>query len=195
MIGLMDRSKTAADDRSITGTDFLQLDRAAAPAGGLTDWLAQQLRQAIADGRLLAGSKLPASRVLAGELRVSRGVVTEAYQRLAEDGQVAARGRAGHAGGRRRHRCPQRAAARLARRATAPAAAPQSLFRSALGADTFDAAAGRAEQDRPDPRRPRHGHVPAGRLAASRARGDGRACRRRASATATRAEHRPSGAP
>ena len=41
------------------------------------------------------GSKLPASRTLATELGVSRGVVTEAYQRLAEDGQVTARGRAG----------------------------------------------------------------------------------------------------
>ena len=33
--------------------------------------------------------------MLAAELRVSRGVVTEAYQRLTEDGQVAGRGRAG----------------------------------------------------------------------------------------------------
>jgi GntR family transcriptional regulator/MocR family aminotransferase len=73
----------------------LQLDRADAPAGGLTDWLAQQLRRAISDGRLPVGSKLPATRVLADELRVSRGVVTEAYQRLIEDGQLAGRGRAG----------------------------------------------------------------------------------------------------
>jgi GntR family transcriptional regulator/MocR family aminotransferase len=33
--------------------------------------------------------------VLAGELGVSRGVVTEAYRRLAEDGQLAGRGRSG----------------------------------------------------------------------------------------------------
>jgi GntR family transcriptional regulator/MocR family aminotransferase len=134
----MDRSKKEADDRSITGTDFLQLDRAAAPAGALTDWLAQQLRQAIADGRLLAGSKLPASRVLAGDLRVSRGVVTEAYQRLAEDGQVTARGRAGT----RVAVVPSLPASAAAAAEPAdrlrPAAAPQSPFRRALGPGTFE---------------------------------------------------------
>ncbi|WP_328302522.1 PLP-dependent aminotransferase family protein [Streptomyces sp. NBC_00435] len=77
------------------GSDFLQLDIGLAPAGGRTDWLADRLRAAIADGRLPVGSRLPASRVLAAELRVSRGLVTEAYQRLAETGQVAGRGRAG----------------------------------------------------------------------------------------------------
>ena len=91
----MGRSIAPANHRSITGADFLQLDRADAPAGGLTDWLTRHLRRAISDGRLPVGSKLPATRVLAGELRVSRGVVTEAYQRLIEDGQLAGRGRAG----------------------------------------------------------------------------------------------------
>jgi GntR family transcriptional regulator / MocR family aminotransferase len=137
MIGLVDRSKKAADNRSITGTDFLQLDRAAAPAGGLTDWLAQQLRQAIADGRLIAGNKLPASRVLAGELRVSRGVVTEAYQRLAEDGQVTARGRAGTRVAAVPS-LPASAAAAEPARDRRPAAAPQSPFRNPPGAGAFD---------------------------------------------------------
>lgn len=83
-------------DRSITaGSDFLQLDVRDAPVGGRAEWLARRLREAIADGRLPVGSRLPATRVLAGELRVSRGVVTEAYQRLAEDGHVSGRGRAG----------------------------------------------------------------------------------------------------
>ena len=91
----MSRSNGSKDHRSITGADFLQLDRADAPAGGLTDWLARQLRSAVSDGRLPVGSRLPASRVLAAELRVSRGVVTEAYQRLIEDGQLAGHGRAG----------------------------------------------------------------------------------------------------
>ena len=36
----MSRSNGSPDQRSITGTDFLQLDRGDAPAGGLTDWLA-----------------------------------------------------------------------------------------------------------------------------------------------------------
>jgi GntR family transcriptional regulator/MocR family aminotransferase len=91
----MDRSNVSQVHWSITGTDFLQLDRADAPAGGLADWLAQHLRAAIGDGRLPVGSRLPATRVLAEELRVSRGVVTEAYQRLIEDGQLAGHGRAG----------------------------------------------------------------------------------------------------
>jgi GntR family transcriptional regulator/MocR family aminotransferase len=78
-----------------SGSDFLQLDARDAPRGGLADWLAGQLREAVADGRLPVGSRLPASRVLAADLRVSRGVVTEAYRRLVEDGQLAGRGRAG----------------------------------------------------------------------------------------------------
>jgi GntR family transcriptional regulator/MocR family aminotransferase len=91
----MDRSNASQVHRSITGADFLQLDRADAPAGGLAAWLTQHLRAAIGDGRLPVGSRLPATRVLAEELHVSRGVVTEAYQRLIEDGQLAGHGRAG----------------------------------------------------------------------------------------------------
>jgi GntR family transcriptional regulator/MocR family aminotransferase len=89
------RSKDDLSDRSKTGTDFLLLNVEEAPPGGLSDWLAKQLRRAIADGRLSVGDKLPPSRVLAEELHVSRGVITEAYQRLIEDGQAAGRGRAG----------------------------------------------------------------------------------------------------
>ena len=77
------------------GSDFLQLDIGQAPPGGRTAWLADRLRSAIADGRLPVGTRLPASRVLAAELRVTRGVVTEAYRRLAESGQIAGRGRLG----------------------------------------------------------------------------------------------------
>ncbi|WP_034263131.1 PLP-dependent aminotransferase family protein [Actinospica robiniae] len=97
----MDRSNAARSDRSKVagrenpGTDFLQLGLAQAPDGGLSAYLADQFRAAIADGRLPIGARLPPGRVLAEELRVSRGVVTEAYQRLIEDGQVAGRGRAG----------------------------------------------------------------------------------------------------
>ena len=91
----MARSKPGAADGSITGADFLQLSIADAPPGRRAAWLADRLRTAVADGRLPLGSRLPASRVLAAELRVSRGVVTEAYQRLVEDGHVEGRGRAG----------------------------------------------------------------------------------------------------
>jgi GntR family transcriptional regulator/MocR family aminotransferase len=77
------------------GADFLQLDASGVPVGGLADWLAGELRRAVSDGRLRVGSRLPATRVLAGDLGVSRGVVTEAYRRLVEDGQVVGLGRAG----------------------------------------------------------------------------------------------------
>lgn len=92
----MSRAKPSQVDRSITsGSDFLQLRIEYAPPGGRADWLAEQLRLAMSDGRLPVGSRLPATRVLAADLRVSRGVVTEAYQRLIEDGHVAGRGRGG----------------------------------------------------------------------------------------------------
>ncbi|MEV4336530.1 aminotransferase class I/II-fold pyridoxal phosphate-dependent enzyme [Streptomyces sp. NPDC049590] len=77
------------------GSDFLQLAAGDVPAGGKAEWLAGRLRAAIADGRLPVGGRLPPTRVLAADLRVSRGVVTEAYRRLAEDGQTAGRRRAG----------------------------------------------------------------------------------------------------
>jgi GntR family transcriptional regulator/MocR family aminotransferase len=77
------------------GADLLQLNRAAAPARGLTDWLAGALRAGIRDGRLGAGTALPATRALADDLGVSRGVVVEAYQRLREEGLISARAGAG----------------------------------------------------------------------------------------------------
>jgi GntR family transcriptional regulator/MocR family aminotransferase len=64
---------------------------AAAPAKGLTTWLLDALRAAVVDGRLPTGARLPATRLLAAELAVSRGVVVEAYQRLADEGLVSAR--------------------------------------------------------------------------------------------------------
>jgi GntR family transcriptional regulator / MocR family aminotransferase len=77
------------------GADFLQLTPAAAPVRGLTGWLADAIRTAIIDGRLQAGAPLPTTRLLAGDLGVSRGVIVEAYQRLADEGLVSARPGAG----------------------------------------------------------------------------------------------------
>ena len=79
----------------MTGSDFLHLDPAAAPPRARTTWLAARLRAAIADGTLGAGVRLPPSRELAAELAFSRGVVVEAYRRLAEEGLVLAEGAAG----------------------------------------------------------------------------------------------------
>ena len=53
--------------------------------------LERELRAAIRSGRLRAGAKLPPSRVLAGELQVSRGVVVEAYSQLTAEGYLVAR--------------------------------------------------------------------------------------------------------
>src|SRR5450756_2646061 len=70
----------------VRGADFLQLDPAAAPTRALTAWLADLLRTSIIDGHLVPGTALPATRVLAEELGISRGVIVEAYQRLREEG-------------------------------------------------------------------------------------------------------------
>ena len=73
------------------GADFLQLSPASAPARGLTSWLAGAIRAAVIDGRLPAGSSLPPTRLLAGDLGVSRGVVVEAYAQLVAEGYLIAR--------------------------------------------------------------------------------------------------------
>ncbi|HYI20112.1 MAG TPA: PLP-dependent aminotransferase family protein [Solirubrobacteraceae bacterium] len=57
--------------------------------------LAAELRSAIRAGRLRAGVRLPASRALATQLGVSRGVVTDAYEQLTAEGFLASRQGAG----------------------------------------------------------------------------------------------------
>ncbi|MEV4343125.1 PLP-dependent aminotransferase family protein [Actinoplanes sp. NPDC049596] len=76
-------------------SDFLQLRPAEAPRKGLTAWLADALRAAITAGRLVPGARLPATRLLAAELAVSRGVVVNAYQRLVDEGLATERAGAG----------------------------------------------------------------------------------------------------
>jgi GntR family transcriptional regulator/MocR family aminotransferase len=49
------------------------------------------IRDAIRTGRLARGTALPATRRLAGELGVSRGVVVEAYQQLIAEGYLTSR--------------------------------------------------------------------------------------------------------
>ena len=91
----MNRSNLARSGRSIGGADFLQLDPSEAVPGGLADWLTERLRTAISTGHLPVGARLPATRTLATDLGISRGVVTETYQRLTEDGHIAGQGRRG----------------------------------------------------------------------------------------------------
>jgi GntR family transcriptional regulator / MocR family aminotransferase len=66
----------------------LRIDRS---AGGLAAQVAAELRSAIRSGRLAGGERLPASRDLARDLGISRGVVVEAYEQLVAEGFLVAR--------------------------------------------------------------------------------------------------------
>ena len=56
--------------------------------GRLRQSVREALREAIQDGRLQAGTSLPASRRLAVDLGVSRGVVSDVYDQLASEGYL-----------------------------------------------------------------------------------------------------------
>jgi GntR family transcriptional regulator/MocR family aminotransferase len=62
---------------------------------GLRAGLEAALREAVRDGRLAPGTLLPSSRVLARDLRVSRGTVTQAYEQLVAEGWLTSRPRSG----------------------------------------------------------------------------------------------------
>jgi GntR family transcriptional regulator / MocR family aminotransferase len=100
----------------VVGPELLvELDRAGELP--LHEQLERSLRENIRHGRLPAGTRLPSTRGLAAELRVSRGVVTEAYGQLAAEGYLETR---------------QGAAVRVARavRAAVPRAPARSLLPS-----------------------------------------------------------------
>lgn len=61
----------------------------------LQHWLYEGVRQAILEGRLRAGQRVPATRRLAAEYGVSRGSVTAAYDQLVAEGYLTARVGAG----------------------------------------------------------------------------------------------------
>jgi GntR family transcriptional regulator/MocR family aminotransferase len=100
----------------VAGPELLvELDRTADLP--LHEQLERSLRENIRRGRLPAGTRLPSTRALAGELGVSRGVVTEAYGQLGAEGYLETR---------------QGAAVRVARavRAGVPRAPARSLLPS-----------------------------------------------------------------
>jgi DNA-binding transcriptional MocR family regulator len=66
----------------------LRIDRS---SGGLADQVAAELRTAIRSARLAGGMRLPASRGLARDLGISRGVVVEAYEQLVAEGFLVSR--------------------------------------------------------------------------------------------------------
>lgn len=61
------------------------------PGVGRRRGLEQALRDAIRDGRISVGERLPATRVLARDLGVSRGTVVEVYEQLIAEGYLSAR--------------------------------------------------------------------------------------------------------
>ncbi|HET9171956.1 MAG TPA: PLP-dependent aminotransferase family protein [Actinospica sp.] len=78
----------ANDWATSAGLDlFLEL----LPGEKRRDGLERALREAIRGGRLAAGEKLPATRVLAAELGLSRGTVSAAYDQLVAEGYLQAR--------------------------------------------------------------------------------------------------------
>src|SRR5579875_2281178 len=67
---------------------LLELRRGAGP---LHEQLERALREAVREGRLQAGARLPSSRALAAELGISRGVATAAYEQLVAEGYLQTR--------------------------------------------------------------------------------------------------------
>ena len=103
-----------------------------------------QLRDAITDGRLVTGDRVTPSRVLAGDLGVSRFTVTDAYARLSAEGLID--GRAG--GGSVVCATSTRAAVPVASSALAPTprAAQVEMFSPDPTADArFDLRPGRID--------------------------------------------------
>jgi GntR family transcriptional regulator/MocR family aminotransferase len=66
----------------------LHIDLAATPGRSLRARLEHVLREAVRNGRLPAGTRLPSTRALCSELKVSRGVVVDAYAQLAAEGYL-----------------------------------------------------------------------------------------------------------
>jgi GntR family transcriptional regulator / MocR family aminotransferase len=80
----------AASSGPVAGPSLLvRLDREADLP--LHEQIERGIRDGIREGRLTAGARLPSSRVLADELGISRGVVTEAYGQLAAEGYLQTR--------------------------------------------------------------------------------------------------------
>jgi GntR family transcriptional regulator/MocR family aminotransferase len=98
---------------SVAGVDLhLDLD----PGEGRREGLERALRSAMRSGRLAAGSRLPASRVLAAELGLSRGTVTAAYDQLVAEGYLLTR----RGSGTTVAQVPEAAARRTARPSAGP---------------------------------------------------------------------------
>ncbi len=88
--GVRKRGKIAADTVS---APLLAIDRRAALH--LQDQIRQRIVECVALGSLAPAQKLPSTRTLARQLKVSRNTVAAAYQKLVADGHLEARPRSG----------------------------------------------------------------------------------------------------
>ncbi|SNY51004.1 GntR family transcriptional regulator / MocR family aminotransferase [Paractinoplanes atraurantiacus] len=77
------------------GAQNVLVDLIIPPGGNKTVAVYRALREAIVDGRLPSGSRLPATRALAADLGIARGSVAGAYERLAAEGYLSAQVGAG----------------------------------------------------------------------------------------------------
>lgn len=97
----MPRSTDRPVDRTTSGL-FLEIDLTDAGRGRQAETLARSIREAVRAGTLPTGTRLPASRTLAADLGVSRGLVVSAYDQLVAEGYLEGRRGSGTvvAGGR-----------------------------------------------------------------------------------------------
>lgn len=104
---------TTSTGTTSTGIDlFLEL----LPGERRREGLERALREAIRGGRLAAGQRLPATRVLAAELGLSRGTVSAAYDQLVAEGYLLSR----HGSGTTVAHVPHAASHRVRRPASKP---------------------------------------------------------------------------
>jgi GntR family transcriptional regulator / MocR family aminotransferase len=85
----MIRSSSNRSMRTTSPEALIELDRSR--PRGLRAQVEDELRAAIRSGRLRPGTRLPASRALASDLGVTRGVVVAAYDQLIAEGYLVAR--------------------------------------------------------------------------------------------------------
>ncbi|MBQ1052050.1 PLP-dependent aminotransferase family protein [Micromonospora sp. C51] len=111
----------------------------------LSRQLYDQIREAIADGRLPPGGRLQPSRAAAKDLGVARSTVTDAYTRLAAEGHIAGRRGGGSVVVGHAFPRPAQAAARTALTPTAQAAAVRRYGTDWQPHSGFDLRAGQVD--------------------------------------------------
>jgi GntR family transcriptional regulator / MocR family aminotransferase len=65
------------------------------PHSSLQEQIYRRIREAIADGLLTSGERLPSTRSLSAQLNLARGTVDAAFGRLADEGLITGKGAAG----------------------------------------------------------------------------------------------------